>query len=53
MTDGGAHYAYLFECKGIQRYVFGAGRLRQVIGASDLVTNVARSDGEDMLAGAL
>lgn len=53
MTDRGAHYAYLFECKGIQRYVFGAGRLRQVIGASDLVANVASSDGEDMLADAL
>ena len=53
MTDRGAHYAYLFECKGIQRYVFGAGRLRQVIGASDLVANVANSDGGDMLAGAL
>lgn len=53
MTDRGAHYAYLFECKGIQRYVFGAGRLRQVIGASDMVANVARSDGGDMLAGAL
>ena len=42
--------AYLFECKGIQRYIFGSGRLRQVIGASDLVAGVARSDGEDMLS---
>ena len=41
--------AYLFECKGIQRYIFGSGRLRQVIGASDLIAGVARSDGEDVL----
>ena len=39
--------AYLFECKGIQRYIFGSGRLRQVIGASDLIAGVARSDGND------
>ena len=41
--------AYLFECKGIQRYVFGSGRLRQVIGASDLIAGIARSGGEDVL----
>lgn len=41
--------AYLFECKGIQRYIFGAGRLRQVIGASDLIAGIARSDGKDVL----
>ena len=41
--------AYLFECKGIQRYIFGSGRLRQVIGASDLIASIARSkdEGED------
>ena len=41
--------AYLFECKGIQRYIFGSGRLRQVIGASDLIAGIARSDGDDVL----
>ena len=41
--------AWLFECKGIQRYIFGSGRLRQVIGASDLIAGIARSDGEDVL----
>lgn len=41
--------AYLFECKGIQRYIFGADRLRQVIGASDLIAGIARSGGEDVL----
>ena len=45
--------AYLFECKGIQRYIFGSGRLRQVIGASDLVADLARSDGGDVLASVL
>ena len=49
MTD----HAYLFECKGIQRYVFGSGRLRQVIGASDLVANIASSDRDDVLQFAL
>lgn len=53
MTD----HAYLFECKGIQRYVFVSGRLRQVIGASDLVANIASSDrdsdGDDVLQLAL
>ncbi len=39
--------AYLFECKGIQRYIFGSGRQRQVIGASDLIAGIARSDGDD------
>lgn len=48
-----AHNAYLFECKGIQRYVFGSGRLRQVVGASDLVTNIANSRGDDTLEAAL
>ena len=42
--------AYLFECKGIQRYVFGSGRLRQVVGASDLVAGIARSDSKDDIA---
>ena len=41
--------AYLFECKGIQRYIFGSGRLRQVIGASDLIAGIARSGGDDVL----
>lgn len=44
-----ASSAYLFECKGIQRYIFGSGRLRQVIGASDLIAGIARSDGDGVL----
>ena len=44
-----ANSAYLFACKGIQRYIFGSGRLRQVIGASDLIAEIARSDGTDVL----
>ena len=48
-----AHNVYLFECKGIQRYVFGSGRLRQVVGASDIVTNIANSQGDDTLDAAL
>ena len=51
-TSGGKN-AYLFECKGIQRYIFGSGRLRQVIGASDLIAGIARSDGKDVLKSVL
>lgn len=42
-------WAYLFEGKGIQRYLFMAGKLRDVVGASDLVTQLASSDGIDLI----
>lgn len=42
-----------FECKGVQRYIFGSSRLRQVIGARDLVANIASSGGGDALQLAL
>ena len=48
-STGAATSAYLFGCNGIQRYIFGSGRLRQVIGASDLIAGIARSDGKDVL----
>lgn len=41
--------AYLFEAKGIQRYLFMAGKLRDVVGASDLVSRLASSDGADLI----
>lgn len=37
--------AYVSEAKGIQRYVFDSGPLRDVVGASDLVAGLASSDG--------
>lgn len=42
-------YAYLFEAKGVQRYLFTSGRLRDVVGASDLVGRIAASDGDDVI----
>jgi hypothetical protein len=41
------NYAYMFEAKGIQRYIFASGKLRDVVGASDLVAGLASSDGSD------
>lgn len=41
-------WAYLFEAKGIQRYLFHSGKLRDVIGGSDLIANLARGDGDDI-----
>ena len=38
-------HAYLFEAKGIQRYLFASGRMRDVVGGSDLVAQIASSDG--------
>ncbi|HLK80884.1 MAG TPA: hypothetical protein VKT99_05225 [Xanthobacteraceae bacterium] len=38
-------HTYLFELKGIQRYVFDSGRLRDVVGASDLVAGLVKSPG--------
>lgn len=40
-------FAYLFEAKGIQRYIFDSGRLRALIGASDLVSDLTRSRKEN------
>ena len=37
----GQVHAYLFEAKGVQRYLFASGRLRDLVGASDLVARIA------------
>ncbi len=42
-ADGAQCFAYLFEAKGVQRYIFDSGRLRDLIGASDLVAGIAES----------
>lgn len=44
------HFAYMFEAKGIQRYIFASGKLRDVVGASDLVAGLANSDGSDKIS---
>lgn len=40
-------YAYLFEAKGIGRYITASGRLRDMIGASELVARL--TDGSESL----
>ncbi len=47
---GDLKYAYLFEAKGIQKYILASGRLRDVVGASDRVAQIASSDEKDLLA---
>lgn len=37
-------YAFLAEAKGIQRYVFDSGPLRDLVGASDLVAGLASAE---------
>ncbi len=39
----GKVHAYQFEAKGVQRYLFASGRLRDLVGASDLVAGIAGS----------
>lgn len=41
--SGGDVWTYLFEAKGIQRYIFDSGPLRDLIGASDLVAGLTVS----------
>jgi len=45
--------AYLFEAKGIQRWVLEGGRLRDIAAASALLTGAARSSEDDTLAAVL
>jgi hypothetical protein len=45
----GTSHAYLFEAKGIQRYIFDSGRLADVVGGSDLISGLCASDEEDAL----
>lgn len=41
--------AYLFEAKGIQRWVMAGGRLRDIAAASALLARCARADDQDLL----
>jgi hypothetical protein len=54
-SDSGAmfltNFAYMFEAKGVQRYIFASGKLRDVVGASDLVAGLANSEGHDEIRG--
>lgn len=39
------HYAYLFEARGIQRFLFASGRLRDMLGGSELLDFVCAPNG--------
>lgn len=43
------YFSYLFEAKGIQRYILDSGRLADEIGASDLISELCQSSGSDLL----
>jgi hypothetical protein len=42
--QAGGHFALRFEAKGIQRYIFDGGTLRDLIGASELVATITSPD---------
>ncbi len=42
-------FVYLFEAKGIQRYISDSGKLKDIIGASEIVFQLARSDCDDLV----
>ncbi|WP_298572048.1 hypothetical protein [uncultured Aliiroseovarius sp.] len=46
-------WCYLFEAKGIQRYILDSGRLKDLIGASDLIASLSRSNENDLISGVL
>lgn len=48
-AGGGAFFPYLFEAKGVQRWLFDSGPLRDLVGASDLVAGLAASDDDDLV----
>lgn len=45
-----ATWGYVFEAKGIQKYILDSGRLADLIGGSDLVAQLCASSEQDMLA---
>lgn len=45
----GIHRAYLFEAKGIQRWILQGGRLRDIVAASNLLARAATSEKNDFL----
>ena len=46
-------WCYLFESKGIQKYILDSGRLKDLIGASDLVASISRSNKGDLISDVL
>jgi hypothetical protein len=47
------HFAYLFQAKGIQKFIMAGGRLIDIAGASELLAAAVRSDKEDLLEAVL
>jgi hypothetical protein len=52
-TISAAEHSYLFEAKGIQRYILAGGRLLDIAGASELLAATAKSRGDDLVASVL
>ena len=46
----GARRAWLFEAKGIQKFILAGGRLVDMAGGSALIARAVRSDGDDLLS---
>ncbi len=42
-------FIYLFEAKGIQRYIADSSKMKDGIGASEIIFQLARSDGRDLV----
>ncbi|QTR44834.1 hypothetical protein J9253_12480 [Thiothrix litoralis] len=40
-----AYYAYLFEAKSIQSYIFATNKLKEIIGGSELIERLTANDG--------
>tara|TARA_R110002167_G_scaffold366450_1_gene597500 strand:- start:7394 stop:7588 length:195 start_codon:yes stop_codon:yes gene_type:complete len=38
-------HAYLFEARGIQRFLFSSGKLRDILGGSELLDYLCAEDG--------
>lgn len=48
--QGDSVFCWIFEAKGIQRWLFSSGKLRDIVGGSDLVSRIATTGAPDMLA---
>ncbi len=50
MTAQKRRFAYLFEAKGIQKFIMAGGKLVDMAGGSALIASAVRSDKKDLLA---
>ena len=47
------HYAYLFEARSIQQYIFETGKLKDMVGASRVVDHLCEIGGSDLIGSVL